>query len=880
MKEVRYEPPQWILRFFKWFCRPELHKYLEGDLLELFDLNIEQKGLRKARWKFTLEVIKLFRKDIIKPVDGTQKLNNYGMVKNHLKVSVRSMLRKKTFTLLNVLGLGIGIASCLMILIFVQNELSYDTYNSKYDRTYRVLQRFGGEIATTPEVQLPVSEYQVWGNAPVAGAMMDFFPEIEHIFRFTSDFDWLVEYNGNRFQEKGICFADSTLYQVFDWNWVAGDPKTALTRPGTIILSKAMAEKYFGNENPIGEQMTMDGEEKYEVTAVYEIPPNSHFDYPAFISMTSFINMRPQIFENWGYVDFYTYFTLRKNTNIASLEARVPEFLNQRYDEISWYHLRFEALADAYLNSEAKRQPGPVGNNSNIYLFISVAIFILVIACINFMNLSTARSMERAKEVAIRKTIGSRKLALVLQFLMEATLMTSIAATLALAMVFFGFPYLELLVGKSLTVSGLLQPVNYGLFVLGVLILGLLTGSYPAFVISNFKAVTVLKGSFKSSTKGVWLRKGLVVLQFSLSVILLVGTTVVSHQLDYLRSYDKGYDAEQVLVIDYGWDNKVQRNLKVIKSALAEHPAVQAISASRATPGDFFPGAGTSIASRDGEMLSYSPALYEIDEDFIPTYQMEMVAGRNFDRRFPADSATSLVVNEAAAKLYGYDDPKEIVGKKFSQWGREGQVIGVVKNFNYLSLHREVEPMTLRYSTKWTTSMLSMRLNSRDFQTTLSELESIWNGFAPHYPFVTRFNDQNFNKQYETDARFGNVFSIFSGLAIFVACLGLFGLTIFSTAQRAKEIGVRKVLGASVQKIVALLSYDFIKLYLFSLVMAIPVSYWVMDQWLDGFAYRISMSWGVFVVAALVTLIVSMATMSLKTIGAALANPTKSLRDE
>ncbi|MDW3192378.1 MAG: ABC transporter permease [Cytophagales bacterium] len=880
MKEVRYEPPQWMLRFFKWFCRPELHKYLEGDLLELFDLNIEQKGLRKARWKFTLEVIKLFRKDIIKPVDGTQKLNNYGMVKNHLKVSVRSMLRKKTFTLLNVLGLGIGIASCLMILIFVQNELSYDTYNSKYDQTYRVLQRFGGEIATSPEDQLPVSEYQVWGNAPVAGAMMDFFPEVEHVFRFTSDFDWLVEYNGNRFQEKGICFADSTLYQVFEWDWIAGDPKTALTRPGTIILSAAMAEKYFGNENPIGEQMTMDGDEKYEVTAVYEIPPNSHFDYPAFMSMTSFINMRPQIFENWGYVDFYTYFTLRENTSIASMETRIPEFLKQRYDEISWYHLRFEALADAYLNSDAKRQPGPVGNSSNIYLFISVAIFILVIACINFMNLSTARSMERAKEVAIRKTIGSRKSALVVQFLMEATLMTSIAASLALVLVIVGFPYLELLVGKSLTVSGLLQPVNYVLFVVGVLILGLLTGSYPAFVISNFKAVTVLKGSFKSSKNGVWLRKGLVVLQFSLSVILLVGTTVVANQLNYLRSYDKGYDSEQVLVIDYGWDNKVQRNLKVIKSALAEHPSVQAISASRATPGDFFPGAGTSIASKNGEMLGFSPALYEIDEDFIPTYQMEMVAGRNFDRRFPADSATSLIVNEAAAKLYGYEDPKEIVGKKFSQWGREGQVIGVVKNFNYLSLHQEVEPMTLRYSTKWTTSMLSMRLNSQDFQETLAELEGIWNGLAPHYPFVSRFNDQNFNRQYETDARFGNVFSIFSGLAIFVACLGLFGLTIFSTAQRAKEIGVRKVLGASVQKIVALLSYDFIKLYLLSLVMAIPASYWVMDQWLDGFAYRISMGWGVFVVAALVTFFVSMITMSLKTIGAALANPTKSLRDE
>ncbi len=880
MKEVRYEPPNFLLRFFKWYCKPELHKYLEGDLLELFDLNIEQKGLRKAQWKFTLEVIKLFRKDIIKPVDGTQKLNNYGMVKNHFKVSVRSMLRKKTFSLLNVLGLGIGIASCLLILIFVQNELSYDKYNSKYDRTFRVLQRYGGDEVVKPEDRLPVSEYQVWGNAPVAGELIEFFPEVEHVFRFTSDFDWLVEYKGKRFQEKGIAFADSTVHQVFDWDWIAGDPETALTRPGTIILSREMAEKYFGNENPVGKVMTMDGTESYEVTAVYEIPPNSHFSFPAFMSMTSFINRRPQIFEQWGYVDFYTYFTIQPSANIAALEARIPELLGKRHDEIPWFHLRFEPLADAYLNSEAGRQPGPVGNKNNIYLFVSVAVFILVIACINFMNLSTARSMERAKEVAIRKTIGSNKRALVLQFLIEATLMTGMAAVLALVMVFFGFQYLEILVGKSLTLASLLQPFNYVLFALGIIVLGFLTGSYPAFVISNFKPVHVLKGSFKSSKSGIWLRKALVVLQFALSVILLVGTTVVSDQLDYLRMYDKGFDSEQVLVIDYGFDNKVQRSLDFIKSSFAAHQDVKAVAASRATPGDFFPNAGTGIASENGEMLWHSPALYEIDEDFIPAYNMVMVAGRNYDRRFPADSATSMILNEAAVKLYGYKNPEDIIGKKFSQWGREGQVIGVVKNFNYLSLHRKVEPMALRFSTDINTSMISVKLKSDDFQTTLNELEVIWNEIVPHYPFVSRFNDRNFNKQYETDARFGNVFSIFSGLAIFVACLGLFGLTIFSTAQRAKEIGVRKVLGASVQKIVVLLSYDFIKLCFISLVVAIPISFQIMNQWLDGFAYRIDIGWQVFLAAAVVTLLVSMITMSLKTISAALANPTRSLRDE
>ncbi len=880
MKHVRYEPPNWALRFFKWFCKPDLHKYLEGDLLELFDINIEEKGIRSARWKFTLEVIKLFRKDIVKPVEGTQKLNNYGMVKNHFKVSMRNMLRKKTFTLLNVAGLGIGIASCLLILIFVQNELSYDKFNSKYDLTYRVLQRFGGEVNPTPDEELPVSEYQVWGNAPVAGAMKEYFPQIEHIFRFTSDFDWLVEYKGKRFQEKGIAFADSTAYQVFDWNWIAGDPKTALTRPGTIILSAAMAEKYFDKENPVGKVMTMDGDDSYEVTAVYEIPANSHFSYPAFMSMTSFLDMRPQIFENWGYVDFYTYFTVSENATIESMISQVPGFLRQRSDEIPWYHIRFEPLAEAYLYSTADRQPGPLGNKNNIYLFVSVAIFILVIACINFMNLATARSMERAKEVAIRKTIGSQKGALILQFLVEATLMTTFAAVLALIMAFFGFQYLEILVGKQLTTSELLQPVNYLWFSLGIVVLGLLTGSYPAFVISNFKPVQVLKGSFKSSRSGVLLRKLLVVIQFSLSVMLLIGTAIVAKQLEYLRQYDKGYNSDQVLVIDYGWDRNVQRSLNYLKSTLGSHAAVASIAASRATPGDFFPNAGTGIEAKSGEMEWFSPALYEIDEDFIPTYGMEMVAGRNYSEAFPADSSTSMILNESAARLAGYDKPEDIIGKKFSQWGREGQVVGVVKDFNYLSLHQNVEPLALRYSTSETTSMFSLKLKSTDYQSTLKELEGIWNEAVPHYPFVARFNDRNFDKLYETDARFGTVFSVFSGLAIFVACLGLFGLTIFSTAQRAKEIGVRKVLGASVQKIVGILSYDFLKLYAVSLIAAIPLSYIIMNSWLDDFAYRVNMSWKVFFVAALLTFVVSMITMSLKTIGAALANPTKSLRDE
>ena len=870
--------PQWPLRFFRWFCNPEYVEDIEGDLLERFDRRVKDE--KSARWLLILDVFKLFRPGIIRSLEGTQKLNYFGMIKNYYKVSIRNILRNKTFSMLNITGLSVGIASCLLIIIYVKNEVSYDKFNAKYDRTYRVLHYMGVKGLVEPDKTFPVSDHQVWGNAPVADAMLEFFTEVEHVARFTSDFDWLIEYKGKRFQEKGIAFADSTMYQIFDWNWIAGDPETALTKPNSIILSKELATKYFGNENPIGEFLLMDSEDLFEVTAVYDIPANAHFDYPGFISMSTFIKRRPEIFTAWGYVDFYTYFTLSENANIENLESQIGKFLKTYTEDTAWYYIRYEALADAYLNSDATRQPGPVGNQNNIILFISVAIFILSIACINFMNLSTARSVERAKEVAIRKTIGSQRRSIVLQFLLESSLLTFFAFGFAGVLVALAHPYLEVLVGKSLPTQWLFTLSN-SLIAIGIaLALGLLSGSYPAFIISKFKPVKVLKGSFKTSSEGTLLRKVLVVLQFSLSIILLVGTAVVFDQLHFLRAYDKGFDSEQILVIDYGWDNRVQGSLDYVKSTLAQHPDVEQIAASRATPGDFLPNAGTGIMDPTGETAWHDPFLYEIDESFIPLYGMEIVAGRNYSKNFLTDSSSSLIVNETAVELYGYSSPEEIIGKKYEQWERKGEVIGVEKDFNFLSQHNKVEPMALRYSTSSTTSMLSVKLNSKNYLKTVSELDDLWNKAAPYYPFVSRFNDANFNKQYEADARFGNVFSVFSILAVFVACLGLFGLTIYSTNQRAKEIGIRKVLGASTRTIVTILSYDFVKLFLIALIIAIPISIYVMNNWLQAFAYRIEMGWEVFALAAFATLGISLITMSFKTVSAARSNPVDILKDE
>lgn len=868
-------PPKHWLKFFRWFCNPDYVEDIEGDLLERF----EKKHLEKksAKWQFTLDVLRLFRPEIIRPFGQTQTLTNYSMFKNYYKVSIRNILRNKTFSVLNITGLSVGIASCILILIYVKNELSYDTYNSKYDRTYRVLHYFGTEVFP-PEDRFPASEHQVWGNAPVGKSLVSYYPEVEESFQFTSADSWLVEYENERFQEDNIVYADSNAFDVFDWKIELGNPKSCLKEPNSIVLSSSLAKKIFGEKNPLGKTLTMDSDTPMKVTGVFEIPSNSHFTFSAMVSMSTFFGNRPEPFDSWGYVDFYTYFTINENANIDLMAERIPEFI--KFSGVKGYTVSFEALADAYLNSEAGRQPGPVGSKNNIYLFISVALFILIIACINFMNLSTARSMERAKEVAIRKTIGSQRSSLIFQFLVESILLTAAAGALSMVLVSFGHSYLEQFVGKPLPIDWLFSPVNTLIAISTVILLGVLTGSYPAFVLSGFKPVKVLKGAFKNSSQGVWLRKSLVVIQFSLSIILLVGTTVVYNQLTYLRGFDKGFDSEQMLVIDFGWDGRIHTNLNFIKSELSKHSSVQSVSASRATPGEFFPNAGTGIETPSGEIVSKDPALYAVDFDFVSTYSIEVVAGRSYDERFPSDSSMSLVINEACARMYGYENPADIVGKKFKQWGREGQVIGVVADFNYVSLHKDIEPLTLRFMDRWSTSKLSLKLKSDDYSRTLGELEELWSEIAPFRPFVAYFNDSNFNQQYEADERFGTVFSVFSTLAIFVACLGLFGLTIYSTAQRAKEIGVRKVLGATTRQIVSILSVDFIKLLVASLVLAIPVSLYVMNNWLEGFAYRTAIGWEVFALATIGTLALSLVTMSFKTVSAARTNPAEILKDE
>ncbi len=620
----------------------------------------------------------------------------------------------------------------------------------------------------------------------------------------------------------------------------------------------------------------------YTVTGVMkDVPSSSHFDFDFLMSMSSFYQTRPEIFDMWGYVDFYTYFLVSGNFNQMAFQSKMPEFLKKNWPvrEDSYYNITFEPLKDVYLHSTAQRQPGVIGSLSNIYIFGIIGIFILIIASINFMNLATARSLERAKEVGIRKVIGANKKGLVYQFLGESLTMVLIAATLGLALVILCLPWMREITGKPFFTATILNTSTLLLYVITALITGLLAGSYPAFILSGYTPVGVLKGVFRASPKGTSIRRSLVVFQFSLSIALIASTAIVFYQLSYMLHKNLGFDREQMLVIDFNYDSKVVGGIEAIKNTFLENSEVTSVSASRTVPGAHFPGAGTFIESSEGKMELFEPSLYEVDVDFIPHFGMQMAAGRSYSRDFPADTISSLVVNEAAVTYFGYSEPADIIGKRFEQWGKEGQVIGVVKDFNFLSLHQKVEPLTLRLEPN-SSRYLTLKIQTTDMPRTLTDIEGIWKEVAPHRPFLYSFLDESFNRQYESDIRFKYVFSIFSGLTILIACLGLLGLATYSAMQRTKEIGIRKVLGAGSMSIVQLLSKEFIKLVVIAIFIATPFAWYAMRQWLNNYAYRVNMNFWAFFLAGGIALLIAILTISYQAIKAANASPVKSLRSE
>jgi putative ABC transport system permease protein len=807
------------------------------------------------------------------------------MLKNYLKIAYRNFLKKKVYSFINMFGLGVGMACCLLIFMFVQEELSYDNYHEKGDRIYRVIH---GSTQEGVEESEATNDFWVWGNEPVGPALKRDFPEIEKVVQFSGRADILLSMGDNTQQEEGILFMDSTAFEVFSWELLQGDPKTALAAPYSVVLTESTAKKYFGDANALGQSIK--GSEvagranagDYTVSGILaDIPSNSHFKFNLLISLNTFRQTRAEVFDDWGYADTYTYLLVNEQFDQAAFQAKIPDFIqrgNTDTEEVN-YIIRLEPLKDVYLRSDAQRQPGQTGSLSNIYVFSIIGIFILVIAIINFMNLSTARSMERAKEVGIRKSIGAGRESLIFQFLGESFIIVLLAALVGFALVSVSIPLMNELTAKEFELNSLINWQTIPVVLATIVIIGLLAGSYPALVLSSFRPVSILKGINKSNARGVNLRKTLVVFQFSLSIALIAGTMIVYSQMALLLDQDMGFDKEQMVVLDYNYDGDVTNVSASIKNEMEAIPGVSSVAFSRSVPGSHFPNAYTTLEMADGEMVGQAQPIFQVGLDFIDHYNLELAAGRTYSRDFPSDSTQALVVNEAAARQYGYANPEDIIGKKFDQWGRAGEVIGVVKDFNYISLHASIEPLTLPFEA-YASRYVSVKLTGDDIPATLAGLEGVWNQLVPQRPFIYSFLDEDFNQQYQSDFRFRKIFTTFSILAILIASLGLLGLTTYTAEQRTKEIGIRKVMGANVGNIVSLLSKDFVKLILIAILVSTPVSWYAMNQWLQGFAYQVSIQWWVFLVAGVGSIIIALMTISFQSIKAALMNPVESLKSE
>lgn len=773
-------------------------------------------------------------------------------------------------------------ACCVLIFLFVQDEMSFDNYHVNKERIYRLIHGEGKE-GVNPDY----SNFWVWGNAPVGPALQLDFPEVEKVVQFSGRSDILFTVGDNIQQEDGVFFMDSTVFDVFSWELIEGNPKTALVAPFSVVLTETTAKKYFGNEPAVGK--TLKGSESagrsnpgdYTVTGVMaDLPTNSHFNFNALLSLETFRQFSPAIFSNWGYADFYTYFLVNEQFERASFESRIPDFIERRNSIKEYnYSLTIEPLTDVYLKTEAQRQPGETGSLQNIYVFSIIGLFILIIAVINFMNLSTARSMERAKEVGIRKSIGADRRGLIFQFLGESLVIVALASIVAVILITSAIPMMNELTGKSFEISQLFNIQAASAFLVIILVIGLLAGSYPALLLSGFQPVMILKGINKSDARGINLRKGLVVFQFSLSIALIAGAIVVYSQMSHLLDKDMGFDKEHMLILDYNYDEQVNDMSSTLKTELESNPDVLSVAFSRSVPGSYFPHAATTLEGPDGEMITDGQPNFQVGLDFIDHFDLELVAGRSYSRDYPSDSSSALVINEATARQYGYVNPADAVGKKFVQWGRKGEVIGVVKDFNFTSLHRNIEPLTLPFEA-YASRFLSVKIKSNDLQRTIAEIEKTWQALAPHRPFLYSFLDEDFNKLYEADFRFREIFTTFSVLAIMIACLGLLGLATYTAELRTKEIGIRKVMGADVSSIVSLLSRDFVKLVLISIVFATPVSWFAMNKWMEGFAYKSPIHWWIFLISGLLAVAIALITISFQSIKAAVMNPVKSLRSE
>ena len=793
------------------------------------------------------------------------------MIRNYLRVAFRNLWRHRGFSLLNIIGLTVGMAAFFLIFLYVCFELSYDSFHSKADRIYRIVS----------DVQSPTGlQHFSSPPLPTTMGMKEQLPEVELATRASLGDNWMVIRDNEVFETDDVMVSDANLFQVFDFPLVKGDPGKALAGPQSVVLSESVAKKFFGPVDPMGKVLTMT-RDKFPCTVtgvMKDIPGNSHLKASMIISVGTFERADSTFDKQWNAYGWSAYVLLRPGASAARLQAKLPAYLEKRGGPALFRNkqvptLLLEPLRDIYLYST--RDETRAGHITNVYIFSIIGAFIVLIAGINFVNLTTARSVERAKEVGIRKVVGAGKWMLAAQFIGESIILCLIAYILAIGLSMLMLPLFNQLAGKEISAGIFTQP-RYLAVLLGIAVLiGIFAGLYPALVLSSFRPVAVLKGKFSTGTRGILLRKGLVILQFTIAIGLMIATLVVYFQLNYMRSQDLGFSKDQKLIMDTRNDSAKL----AFKQALSSIPGVLSNSMTGNVPGlQFFPYE-CQIENRRGEMQVTASVVYIVDYDYLGQLDMKIIAGRDFSRAFGTDTAKAMILNETAVSQLGYTSPKQAIGKRFDQFGNTGTIIGVVKDFHLRSLQDPIQPMTMRVDPRHC-DLICASIDGRRLRETMSAVEAKWKLLLKDRPFSYFFLDEFFNRQYRSEEHFGRLFLNFAILAIFISCLGLMGLAAYSTIQRTKEIGVRKVVGASVGNIVYLLSRDFLKLVGWAFLVAAPLSWFFVSGWLRGFAYRIGSYWWIFGLAGVTALVIALAAVSFQAIRAALVNPVHSLRSE
>ncbi len=895
------DPPRWATRLLHWFCAPHLVDEMEGDLNELFRQRVESVGLQKARWRYVRDVLSLMRPWIIKRKPNAPAYREYSnsshtdMLRNYLKTATRSLLKDKSFSFINVLGLALGMICCLFILLWVQDEKSVDTFHANGPTLYTAYQTISANGNVTGNYGTPIrgaTPDKPYPDFLVEDASQT-IPEIKHVVFYATGYElpWghpeTFQVGNKKIKLEGSR-AGEDFFKIFSYPLIEGNAETALRDIAGVAISRKTAELFFGSpQQAMGKTMRFENRMDIRVAAVFEnLPPNSTHKFDFLFNWEA---QKKKL--EWAAPDFRTYVQLAQPAEVEQIEAKLNQFLQPRLsiDKGSNVRVGLQPYGEQYLRSNFVNGKPTNGRIEYVRMFSGVAIFILLIACVNFMILATARSAKRAKEVGVRKVLGSTRVHLIGQFYSEALLLASLAMIVTLLLMLLLLPAFNSFTGKQMT-PPIAQASFWVALISLTLITGLVAGSYPALFLSSLEPVRILKGVLRFTQRAIWFRKGLTVFQFGLSILLLVATIVITRQTNYLQNTHVGYNRDNLIYVRVEGELANKNKYLLFKEQAARMPGVALIDRSSEAPhamgfvvdvkdGVANTNTGDDAINWEGKAKNTSVGFkpMSVGFDFVKLMNLKLAEGRDFSRANATDSTDAFLVNEEAVRQMGLKNP---IGKWVSAWQKKGHIIGVLRDYHTHSLHEPIKPLIVDIKENESFGVMLVRMQTGQTKAALAGLEQVYRAINPSYPFAYQFIDQEYAKLYRSEQVMAKLANVFAGLAIIISCLGLLGLVMFSAEQRTKEIGVRKVLGASIGSVVALLSKDFVKLVGIALLIASPLAWYAMNRWLQGFAYKIDLSWWIFGLAGLLTVCIALLTISFQAIKAALMNPVKSLRSE